>query len=86
MTASRKSTPRENEAALAVLAVIEAGMKGDTIAANIVLEPWADDLAPVLQFATALLTGLVTQCCDEPRILIGSMRRDIIAEMARSTR
>ena len=82
MTTSRKATLEENEAALALLAVIEASQRGDQHAINVVLDEWRDNLGPVLQFATALLSSLITQCCDEPRILIGSMRKDLINGMA----
>lgn len=82
MTTSRKATPEENEAALALIAVIEARHRGDQTAANTLLNDWRDNLAPVLQFSIELLAVLVAQCCDEPRIFLGAMRKDIINGMA----
>lgn len=81
MTA-RPSTPAENEAALALLAIVEACYNNDQDAANILLDPWRDNLAPVLQFAVELLALLIRQACDDPRTYIESFRVGLINAMA----
>lgn len=82
MTAARKSTPHEDEAALALVAVLDARLRGDQHAANVLLDPYRDDLAPVAQFSIELLVSLISQCCDDPKMFTGSLRLDLISGMA----
>lgn len=82
MPTSRPSTPEENEAALAFLAVIDAAFRGDQQAVNIVLDPWVNNAGPVLQFATAMMTSLIASSVDRPDLFISNLRHQLIDGMA----
>lgn len=81
---TRQPTPEELDAGLALIATLEAQLNGNQADANAILEPWNDNLAPVLQFAVSLLARLVVECLDEPRIFIGALRTDFIKAIAES--
>lgn len=79
MTA-RPSTQAENEAALVLAGVIDARLRRDQTAANVLLHQ--QDLALVLQAAIELLATLLPAIFDNPGEFTGHIRSLLINAMA----
>lgn len=75
-------TREESEAALCWLAVIEAASRYDQHAANVLLEPWRDNLGPVLKYALLMTTSLIGGGVDRPDMFINYLRGRLITDMA----
>lgn len=79
-------TREECEAALCWLAVLEAGARFDQHACDVLLEPWRDNLGPILRYALLMCNSLIGSSITEPDMFIGGLRNMLLTDLANSDR